>query len=44
MVCGRYELEEMEMEKTLLSETSAQIYTIVHVVRDIHRENWNGAT
>ena len=44
MVCGRYELEEMKMEKTRFSETSALIYVMVHVVRDIHRGNLNGAT
>jgi hypothetical protein len=44
MVCGRYELEEMKIAKTRFSETSVQIYTIVHVVRDVHRENLNGAT
>jgi hypothetical protein len=33
--------KEIEIEKTRFSETSAQIYTIVHVVRDIYRENVN---
>jgi hypothetical protein len=42
MVCGRYELEEME--KTCFSEKSVQLYNVVEVVRDIHRENMKGAT